>query len=240
MTTTPLRVAIIAPVGCDTYNQRLLQAVTPVIPPDVQVEVRNLAQGTPHIQDRCDWLRNGPAVIDLAVALEKEGFAGIWLSDFDMCGVEAAREAIDIPIVGGFPTSACTALLLGQRFSIITILPSTVAMQRGHPQAYGLEDSFASIRAIDCPVDQLDNLDVVLDKAFIAGLAAVQQDGAQSLLLGCTGFVGVAARLQRRLSDALGAYVPVVDPNQAGFSALVSLVRMRLRPSRLCYSKTAG
>jgi hypothetical protein len=29
----------------------------------------------------------------------------------------------------------------------------------------------------------------------------------------------------------------VVDPNQAGFSFLVSLVRIGIRPSRLCYSK---
>jgi hypothetical protein len=32
-------------------------------------------------------------------------------------------------------------------------------------------------------------------------------------------------------------YVPVVDLNQAGFGFLVSLARMKLRPSRLCYSK---
>jgi allantoin racemase len=29
----------------------------------------------------------------------------------------------------------------------------------------------------------------------------------------------------------------VIDPNQAGFSFLVSLVRMQVRPSRLTYSK---
>jgi len=232
-----MRIAILAPVGTDKYNQRLFDAVKPVIPPDVDVEVRNLPDGHDCIEYRVDWLQNGYPVVLLAKKLEKEGFDGIWLSDFDMCGVEAAREVIDIPIIGGFTCSAFTALALSSRLSIVTILQSTLAMQRNHMQEYGLEDSFASIRAIDCPVDQLDNIDVVVGKAFQAGMLAVNEDGAQSILLGCTGFVGVAARVSALLEDALQMYVPVIDPNQAGFSTLVSLVRMRLRPSRACYSK---
>ncbi|MNG19676.1 Asp/Glu/Hydantoin racemase [compost metagenome] len=80
---------------------------------------------------------------------------------------------------------------------------------------------------------------MVLVKALEAGLAAVREDGAQALLLGCTGFMGVAERLSRLLEQDLGCYVPVLDPNQCGFSFLLSLVRMGLRPSRLCYSKAS-
>jgi Asp/Glu/hydantoin racemase len=178
-------------------------------------------------------------VVELAQSIANDGFDGIWLTDFDMCGVEAAREVIDIPIIGGFPASAFTALALSQRFSIITILQSTLAMQRGHPQTYGIEDTFASIRAIDCPVEQLENIDVVVVRTFEAALKAIKDDGAQAILLGCTGFVDVASRVSTLLGEALGAYVPVIDPNQAGFSFLVSLVRMRVRPSRLTYSKVS-
>jgi Asp/Glu/hydantoin racemase len=232
-----LRICILVPANTDHYNQMLLDAVKPVIPPDVLVEVRNITQGHDCIESRTDWLKNGYPVVELAKSLQQEGFDGIWLSDFDMCGVEAAREVIDIPIIGGFPTSAFTALALSQRFSIITILESTLAMQRGHPQTYGIQDDFASIRAIDCPVSDLANLDVVVGKAFEAALKAIQEDGAQSILLGCTGFVGVAERVSALLQQALQTYVPVIDPNQAGFSFLVSLVRMKIRPSRVCYSK---
>lgn len=230
------RVCIIAPVNTDRFNNMLLQAVQPVLPPDFEVEVRNITQGHNCIESRTDWLQNGYPVVELAKSLQDEGFKGIWLSDFDMCGVEAAREVVDIPIIGGFPTSAFTAMGLSQRFAIITILQSTLAMQAGHVLTYGLEDSFASIQAIDCPVDQLSNIDVVTAKAFALALKAIREDGAQSILLGCTGFVGVAERLSTLLQEALGTYVPVIDPNQAGFSYLVSLIRMGLRPSRLCYS----
>jgi Asp/Glu/hydantoin racemase len=230
---------VLVPVATSQYNERIMKAVAPVVPADVHVEIRNIASGHPDIENRTNWLQNGMPVVELAQAIEKDGFDGIWLTDFDMCGVEAAREVIDIPIIGGFPASAFAALMLSQRFSIVTILQSTVAMQRAHPQTYGIADTFASIRAIDCPVAQLDNVDVVVMRTFEAALKAIKEDGAQSILLGCTGFVDVASRVSALLGDELGVYVPVIDPNQAGFSFLVSLVRMQVRASRLTYSKVS-
>lgn len=234
-----LRICVLVPVATSQYNERILKAIAPVVPPDVKVEIRNITQGHPDIENRTNWLQNGMPVVELAQAISNDGFDGIWLTDFDMCGVEAAREVIDIPIIGGFPATAFTALALSQRFSIVTILQSTLAMQRGHPQTYGIQDSFASIRAINCPVAQLDDVDVVVIRTFEAALKAIKKDGAQSILLGCTGFVDVASRVSQLLTKELGAYVPVIDPNQAGFSFLVSLVRMQVRPSRLTYSKVS-
>jgi Asp/Glu/hydantoin racemase len=236
---SPVRICVLVPVATAQYNDRIMKAIAPVVPPDVEVEIRNITEGHPDIENRTNWLQNGMPVVELAQSIANDGFDGIWLTDFDMCGVEAAREVIDIPIIGGFPASAFTALALSQRFSIITILQSTLAMQRGHPQTYGIEDTFASIRAIDCPVAQLENIDVVVVRTFEAALKAIKDDGAQAILLGCTGFVDVASRVSTLLGEALGAYVPVIDPNQAGFSFLVSLVRMRVRPSRLTYSKVS-
>lgn len=237
---TPIRICVLAPVATSAYNERVLQALAPVVPSDVQVAIRNITQGHPCIENRTNWLENGMPTVTLARTLATEGYDGIWLTDFDMCGVEAAREVIDIPIIGGFPPSAFTALALSQRFSIITVLQSTLAMQRAHVTAYGLTEGFASIRAVNCTVPQLDHVDTVVALTFEQALAAVKQDGAQSILLGCTGFVDVARRVAVLLEETLGTYVPVIDPNQAGFGLLVSLVRMRLRPSRLTYSKVAS
>jgi len=236
---SPIRICVLVPVATSQYNERIMKAIAPVVPPDVHVEIRNIAEGHPDIENRTNWLQNGMPVVELAQAIANDGFDGIWLTDFDMCGVEAAREVIDIPIIGGFPASAFTALALSQRFSLVTILQSTLAMQRAHPQTYGIEDTFASIRAINCPVAQLEDIDVVIIRTFEAALKAIKEDGAQSILLGCTGFVDVASRVSRMLSDEMGGFVPVIDPNQAGFSFLVSLVRMQLRPSRLTYSKVS-
>lgn len=252
-----LQIAVLVPAGTDEYNDKILAAIKPVIPSDVEVKVFNLSSQDAHncIEGRFDLTHNSYAVIKKAQELETKGYNGIWLSDFDMCGVEAAREVLDIPIIGGFPPSAFTALALSQRFSIITILPSTMPMQREHIHTYGLESSFVSIRDIN---EHVQNLPVVnqqlkgvlrlyhilqlheadvSEMVFQEAKAAVQEDGAQSILLGCTGFVDVARFVSERLTKELGEYIPVVDPNQAGFSFLLSLVRMGLKPSRFCYIK---
>ncbi len=233
--TIPLR--IIAPVATDAYNARILEAVQPVLPPDVVVDVRNIEHGHDCIENRWDLAQNVPGVVALAVASEQEGKQGIFVTDFDMCGVEACREVVDIPVLGGFVPCAFTALALSQRFSIITILESTVGMQFDHIRNYGLTEGFASIRAINCSVEQLADVELVISRVFEEGLRAIREDGAQSLLLGCTGFVGVAAEVERLLCEAVNGFVPVVDPNQASIGLLISMVRAKLRPSRLCYAK---
>ena len=251
-----LKIAVLAPVSTDKYNQKIVAAIKPVIPGDVVVDAFNLPpdEANRHIENRIDLVRNAYAVVKTAKRIQEKGYDGIWLSDFDMCGVEACREELDIPMVGGFPTSAFTALVLSQRFSIITILPSTIAMQREHISTYSLHSGFASIRSIDEHIvnnkallgnNTAIDMDAVLawhepdicEMVFQQAKAAVVQDGAQSILLGCTGFIDVARTVSEKLTAALGVYVPVIDPNQAGFSFLLSLVRMGLRPSRLCYQK---
>ena len=102
------------------------------MPPDVQVEIRNIATGHPCIVNRTNWIENGNPVVELACAIAQEGFDGIWRTDFDICGIETARESIDIPIIGGFPTLESVALMLSQRFSVVAILQSTLAMQRAY------------------------------------------------------------------------------------------------------------
>lgn len=251
-----LKIAVIAPISIDTYNQRILEAIKPVVPNDVTVEAFNLPPVEAYrcIENRVDFVHNAYAVVKTAQRIQEKGYDGIWLSDFDMCGVEACREVLDIPIIGGFPPSAFTALALSQRFSIITILPSTVSMQREHIYTYSLQSGFASIRDINehivtysnqlrskgvpCPDNILEwNEADICEMVFRQAKAAVLEDGAQSILLGCTGFIDVARPVSERLTSELGAYVPVIDPNQAGFTFLVSLVRMSLRPSRVCYCK---
>lgn len=235
--TSSHRICVIAPVATDAYDQRIRAAVETVRPPDIEVEVRNLDAGHDCIENRWNLASNAPAVVRLAADVEREGFDGIFVTDFDMCGVEACREVVDIPVLGGFVPCAFTALALSQRFSIVTILDSTKGMQFDHVRNYGLTEGFASIRAINCRVEDLADLDKVVEHVYTTGLRAIREDGAESLLLGCTGFVGVAERVQSKLAKTLGAFVPVIDPNQAAFGMLVSMVRAGLRPSRLCYSK---
>ncbi len=231
------RVRIIVPANTESFNQRIKDAVKPVVSPDVFYDVKNITSGNDCIENRYNLAQNALGVVNLAKETEEEGFDGIFVTDFDMCGVAPAREVVDIPVIGGFRASAYTAMMLSERFSIITILDSTVGMQREHVRAFGLMENFASIRNINCPVKDLANTEEVIAMVYQACDLAIEYDGAQSFILGCTGFIGVSRHVSALLSEKYGGYIPVMDPNMTAFSYLMLLVRNGYRQSGLCYSK---
>lgn len=231
------KVRIIVPANTEVFNERMRAAVEPVVPPDVEYDVKNITRGNNCIENRYNLAENAMGVIELVKQTEEEGFDGIFVTDFDMCGVAPAREVVDIPVIGGFRASAYTAMMLSERFTIITILDSTVGMQREHVKTFGLMENFASIRSINCPVHDLSNTEEVIAMVNMACELAIEYDGAQSFILGCTGFIGVAEKVSKMLSDKYGGYIPVMDPNMTAFSYLMLLVRNRYSQSRICYSK---
>lgn len=229
-----MQIKIIVPIHNGRFNAMVKQAVEPVLTPDVSIDVENITEGTESIQNRYDNMVNALQVAKLAKKTEAEGFDGVFVSDMDYCGVEAAREIVNIPVIGGFRASAYTAMMLAPRFSIITILESVADMQRAHTHTFGFANALASVRSVDIPVLSLDHKEPSVEKVFAESLKAVEEDAARAIILGCTGFIGVAQQVQKRLEEA-GKKIPVIDPNCAAISYLILLIRNNLLQSRMAY-----
>lgn len=231
-----MKLKIVVPVNTSDFNAGIEAAAREVLAPDVTLAVENIRGGFSAIESRLHLATNAPFVLDTIQRAEAEGFEGVFVSDMDMCGVEAARELAEIPVIGGYRASAFTAMLLAESFSIVTVVDSVIAMQRGHAKAFGIEQNLASIRAVDLPVAGLSGDHAAVERVTQASLEAIRRDGAQAIILGCTGFVGVAAEVSRRLRGA-GRPAPVIDPNHAAISYLQNLVRTGQSQSRLSYFK---
>lgn len=231
------KIRIIVPANTTVFNDRIRDAVCNVIPPDFELDVKNINSGTQCIENRCCIVENSPAVLQFARETEREGYNGIFVTDFDYCGVEACREAVNIPVIGGFGASAFTAMMLSKRFAIVTVLESVVAMQLEHINSFGIEDNFVGIHPINCSVNELKDTNVVRRKVFEQSLIAIRSEGAESIILGCTGFIDIADAVSEMLTEEIGSHVPVIDPNKAAIGYLVTLVRNGLSQSRLSYSK---
>jgi Asp/Glu/hydantoin racemase len=226
---------IIVPANTSEFNAEILATTQEVAPPDLIISIKNITQGLPSIECRRDLAVNAPHVIALAQESESQDKVdGIFVTDFDMCGVEPSREVVNIPIIGGFRASAYTAMMLAQRFSIVTIMNSVIDMQRAHIRHFGIAPNFASIRAINLPVVALKNRDDVIAKVCEESVKAIEQDGADAIILGCTGFVGIAKPVANWLAND-GYQIPVLDPNQTAISYLYLLMRNGLSQSRLTY-----
>ena len=59
-----------------------------------------------------------------------------------MCGIAPSREVVEIPVIGAFRASAYTAMMLSERFSIITILDGTGFMGIAEPVSKMISDKY--------------------------------------------------------------------------------------------------
>ena len=229
------RMKIIIPINDNSYNEELRDVAMAVAPPDLYIDVDNIKRGNTSIESRWDKTVNAPHVVEMVLQAEMDGFDGVFVSDFDFCGVEEARELVDIPVIGGFRPSAYTAMVLAEKFSIVTFSNSVMDMQSSHTRLFGIAPNFASISPIDLTVHQLIDRDSVVNKVFEASVEAIEQHGADAIILGCTGFNYIAAPVAQLLKQKYQINVPVIDPNHAAVGYLYNLMRNNLSQSRLTY-----
>lgn len=143
--------------------------------------------------------------------------------------VRAVREYVGIPVVSAGEAAFQYALGLGDRFSVVTVLPNTARLIEDRLRAYGLLSRVASVCYADVPVLGLEDMSHASERILKQARIAIDSDGADVIVLGCTGMSPVTRHLQQNLE------VPVVDPATAALTLAESLVRMGLTHSRRCY-----
>ena len=228
-----MRVHIVVPITSDSFNEQIVREARGFLREDIGVEVSCLPYGPASIESFYDEVLAGPAIVSEVVRAEADGADGVFITCFGDPAVPAARELVDIPVVGGFEPAVSTALNLGERFSVVTVLENVVPMISGLAARMGIRDQMASVEVIDTPVLELHDGDALLKSLFEASCDALDH-GADVLVLGCTGMLGVAAALQARL-ESEQVRVPVVDPTGAALGMLLAMHTMSLKPSRRTY-----
>lgn len=229
-----MRIRIVLPIVTTAFNQEVMKEAAQFAAPDVALEVVNIQKGPASIESGFDEMLAAPAIVENVVRAEQEGCDGVFIDCFGDPGVVAAREMVSIPVVGAFQPAALTACALAGRWSVVTVLKNVVPMLRDLARRLGVEGNIASVRDIDTPVLELQDRDLFQKRLLVQIERAVSEDGAEAVILGCTGMMGVAAGLQREMARA-GKPVPVIDPTASALGCLQLLVRGGLSHSKLCY-----
>ncbi|WP_423918814.1 aspartate/glutamate racemase family protein [Candidatus Poriferisodalis sp.] len=228
-----MNIHIIVPITSDSFNELIAQEARSFLGPDIEIEVSCLTSGPASIESFYDEALAGPGIVSETMRAAAAGADAVFITCFGDPAVPAARELVDIPVVGGFEPAVATALNLGERFSVVTVLENVVPMISGLATRMGIRDRMASVEVIDTPVLELHDGDALLDSLTAASHSALDR-GADVLVLGCTGMLDVAAALQSRL-ESERVRVPVVDPTGASLGLLLTLQSMGLKPSRRTY-----
>jgi allantoin racemase len=91
-------------------------------------------------------------------------------------------------------------------------------------------------RCIYTPVLKLSDKKVLEQRLVLASETAIREDGAEAIVLGCTGMLGLAGSVGKRLSEK-GLAVPVVNPTASAIGYLELLIRSGLTHSLSSYPR---
>jgi allantoin racemase len=171
----------------------------------------------------------GPHILEEVALAEKEGFQAVTLDCAADPILSAARERVSIPVVGPGEAGMLFAMALGDRISIITVSP-TVRWVRRNMNTYQFSNRIASIRGVSISLKGLiEEQEKTRDILGEESRKAIAEDGAEVILLGCTGMSTYAQELTRMLN------VPVLDPAACALKMAVDLIEMGISHSKLSY-----
>ena len=187
-------------------------------------------------------VRAGPALLDsphdtglaeVGLKAQEEGYDAVCIDTMSDSGVNLLRSVLDIPVIGPGRASYLTALMLGDTFSVLTQWDGWIPLYKKGIHELGLEDHCSSIRSINMMPD-VENLlggkeEVVFPMLRDAGLACIDEDGAQVICMGSTTMHQAVPYLQAELP------VPVINPGPLSYKLAELALGLGLSHSRKAY-----
>jgi allantoin racemase len=195
---------------------------------DVEVDTVCPSNGPPSIEGRFDEIVSAYWTLDCVMQVV-DRYDGVVVACYGPhAAIEGIREATDVPTMGIMEASVLCALPLGSRFGIVTTSPRWQPLLGEGLKLLGVESRCASVRSSGLAVLDLDRLprEEVCARLADEARTAVEQDGAEVILLGCAGMAG----LQEAVASAV--HVPVVDAVWAGVTMVGALARAGAHTSK--------
>ena len=230
---------------------RKIRVVTPIITegfvrtedyqavagPDTEISTVLIERGPASIESEFDEMLAVPDTVFKIMEAEKDGIDAVVINCMGDPGMNPAREAVSIPVVGPAEATMHVASMLGHKFSVVTVLESVVPMLDNEAKRYGVFDKLASARWVNIPVLELErDPKRLVDSLVNESVKAIDEDGAHVIVLGCTGMFGLVEAVQEGLIQRGYTGIPVLDPIPVAIKMAEALVDLRLTHSRRTYS----
>jgi allantoin racemase len=186
-------------------TDRLVAAARDRVPAGTEVSGLTGRFGAKVIATRASYAIAGHAAID-ALAARPLAADAIILACFGDPGLAALRELSPVPVIGMAEAACRQAAARVAKFSIVTGGRLWEAMLGEYVASLGLSTSLASIRTLEANGGQIADNPAAAEAALLTACdTAIRRDGAQLVILGGAGMVGLVERLSDRVS------VPLID-----------------------------
>ena len=193
------KIRLIAPLV--TEGLRLDEYVADLSDAQVEVSAVILETGPASVEGSFDEALAVPGVVNRVIEAEQEGCAAAIIDCMSDPGLEAAREVAAMPVFGPAQTSMHVASTIGHRFSMLAVLGRQISLFDGLAAKYGVAGNMASVRSVEIPVLELEKNPGLLCEGLVRqAILAVEEDGADTVILGCTGLAGLAGQVRDGLA----------------------------------------
>jgi allantoin racemase len=231
------RVLVIVPFPMDAGNLALRRSQLDAVRlgPDIDFDFRPVTAGPTNYSSHHDFVLADIANLEAGLRAQEEGYDAVCIDTMSDSGMHALRSMLDIPVFGPGRVSMLTALMLGDRFSIITMASRWKPLYKKALDELGLHHKCASVRAIEVPPDNQGLLsgkeDAIFPLLAEAGRRAIEEDGADVLILGSTTMHQAAGYLARELP------VPIINPGPLSYKIAEMMLGLGLTHGRTAYPK---
>ncbi|MEL7525472.1 MAG: aspartate/glutamate racemase family protein [Pseudomonadota bacterium] len=221
MTRADRHLLIINPNTTVAMTEKIGEAARAAAGPGTRITAINPVHGPAAIQGADDGAAALPGLYALVeeVLGGGENYDALIIACFDDTGLWTLKDRLAIPVIGIGEAAYHAAALLAARFSVVTTLSVSVPVLEENLDRNGLGHRCGKVRASEVPVLELEAASPsAINKIRAEIEAALQEDQAGAIALGCAGM----ADLAHALSAAYG--IPVID----GVAAAVRLAHVVL------------
>ncbi len=199
--------------------------------PDTQLAMVCPQNSDVELNSALDVVLAAPEIVQLAADGQNAGFDAVVLYCFSDPVIDACREALRIPVIGGAQASCLAALNVCRSFGVILADEARLPEKKLFLRTLGVSpERIGQIAAVNLNgISPWADRETTFKKLLACGQKMMRETHTEAIVLGCLSFLGLAEPLSRVLG------IPVIDPAVAAVTTAESIVRQRLFTSKVSY-----
>lgn len=204
--------------------------------PDTQLAMVCPQSSGVELNSALDVVLAAPEIVQLAADGQNAGFDAVILYCFSDPVIDACREALRIPVIGGAQASCLAALNVCRSFGVILADEARLPEKKLFLRTLGVSpERIGQIAAVNLNgISPWADRETTFKKLLACGQKMMRETHTEAIVLGCLSFLGLAEPLSRVLG------IPVIDPAVAAVTTAESIVRQRLFTSKVSYPLLCG
>ena len=232
------KILVIVPFPMSDENRDLRRAQLEAVElgPGITFEFESVRIAPQNYVSASDMVLADVGVLEAGIEAERRGYDAVCVDTMSDSGVAALRSELSIPVIGPGRASVLTAMMLGNRFSIVAMWPHWRHLYTKTLTELGVASHCASIRSIDVTPSNQSLMSGKEDEIFplleTCARRCIEEDGAEVILLGSTTMHQAHEYLARHLP------VPVVNPGPLTYKLAEAMLGLGLSHSRAAYAQS--